>query len=94
MGFLAVRARIFVAADMRVMAKLVIWFCLPALLLRRLAQQPLGEIVDSTYLARMRVVRAWHPARLRSFPPLPAGLRTCAILFAAMPMLSVYPVLA
>ena len=50
-GFLAVRARIFVAADMRVMGKLVIWFCLPALLFRTLAQQPMGEIVDGTYLA-------------------------------------------
>jgi len=49
-GFLAVRSGIFVAADMRVMGKLVIWFCLPALLFRTLAQQPLGEVVDGTYL--------------------------------------------
>ena len=31
---------------------------------------------------------------LALLPPLPADLRTCAVLFAAMPMLSVYPVLA
>ena len=57
-GFLAVRARIFVAADMRVMGKLVIWFCLPALLFRTLAQQPMGEIVDGTYSRHMRVGRS------------------------------------
>lgn len=50
-GFLAVRLRLFSAADMRVMGKLVIWFCLPALIFRTLAQQSLDEVFDGTYVA-------------------------------------------
>lgn len=50
-GFLAVRLGLFVAADMRVMGRLVIWFCLPALLFRTLAQQSLSAVFDAVYLA-------------------------------------------
>jgi len=50
-GFLAVRLGLFVAADMRVMGRLVIWFCLPALIFRTLAQQSLGEVFNGTYVA-------------------------------------------
>lgn len=50
-GYVAVRSGLFVAADMRVMGKVVIWFCLPALIFRTLAQQSLGDIFNGTYLA-------------------------------------------
>lgn len=50
-GFLAVRFGLFVTADMRVLGRLVIYFCLPALLFRTVAQQPLADIVNGVYLA-------------------------------------------
>lgn len=49
-GFLAVRLGLFVAADMRVLGRLVVYFCLPALLFRTIAQQPLRDVLNGTYL--------------------------------------------
>ncbi len=50
-GYVAVRCGLFAAADMRVMGRLVIYFCLPALLFRTLAQQALADIVNGAYIA-------------------------------------------
>lgn len=50
-GYAAVRGGLFAAADMRVMGRLVIYFCLPALLFRTLAQQPLADILNGAYIA-------------------------------------------
>ncbi len=50
-GFLTVRQGLFDKADMRVMGRFVIAFCLPALLFRALAQRELGEVLNGVFLA-------------------------------------------
>jgi malonate transporter len=49
-GYFAVRQGVFERIDMRLFGKLVMNFCLPALLFRSLAQRPLSEIFNGTYL--------------------------------------------
>lgn len=51
LSYAAVRGGLFAAADMRVMGRLVIYFCLPALLFRTLAQPPLADILNRAYIA-------------------------------------------
>lgn len=50
-GYAAVRAGMFNAADMRVLGRFVIGFCLPGLLFNALAQRNLSEILHARYLA-------------------------------------------
>lgn len=49
-GYAMTRAGLFAKADMRVLGKFVITLALPALLVRALAQRPIGEIVNPSYL--------------------------------------------
>lgn len=50
LGFLTTRMGLFSPADMRVLGKFVINLALPALLFDALAQRPLGEILNGSYL--------------------------------------------
>lgn len=50
-GFLAVRGGMFNAADMRVLGRFVIGFCLPGLLFNALSQRDLGQVLQWRYLA-------------------------------------------
>lgn len=49
-GFAAVRGGMFHAADMRVLGRFVVGFCLPGLLFNALAQRELGDILQARYL--------------------------------------------
>lgn len=49
-GFFAVRWGLFSRADMRVLGKFVINFCLPALLFRALSLRAIGEVLNGVYL--------------------------------------------
>jgi predicted permease len=49
-AYLSVRAGLFVLAEMRVLGKLVINFCVPALVFRSLSQQHPGDVLNVPYL--------------------------------------------
>lgn len=49
-GFIAVRSGMFNAADMRVLGRFVVGFCLPGLLFNALAQRDLAEVLQARYL--------------------------------------------
>lgn len=50
LGFAMTRAGIFARSDMRVLGKFVFNLALPALLFRAVAQRPIGEILNISYL--------------------------------------------
>ena len=50
-GFMAVRGGLFTKADMRVLGRFVVNFCLPALVFNALSQRSLSEVVHPAYLA-------------------------------------------
>ena len=50
LGYLALRAQWLAPADLRVLGRFVVLFCLPALLFRSLAKQPLMQILQADYL--------------------------------------------
>ena len=54
-GFLSVRGGLFTKADVRVLGRFVIGFCLPALLFNALSQRDLGEVLNGTYLVAYAV---------------------------------------
>lgn len=49
-GYLSVRGGLFVLAEMRVLGKLVINFCVPALVFRSLSQQHPSDVLNGIYL--------------------------------------------
>jgi predicted permease len=49
-GYLATRINVFTKADMRVFGTFVIKFALPALVFKALAQRPIGEILNGSYM--------------------------------------------
>jgi malonate transporter and related proteins len=49
-GYLSVRAGLFVLAEMRVLGKLVINFCVPATVFHALSQQHPGDVLNGRYL--------------------------------------------
>jgi malonate transporter len=50
-GYASVKAGMFHAADMRVLGRFVVGFCLPGLLFNALASRDLGEVLQARYLA-------------------------------------------
>ncbi len=49
-GFVTVRLGWMAAADVRVLGRFVVQFCVPALLFRAITRQPLAEVVQGDYL--------------------------------------------
>ncbi|HTT10340.1 MAG TPA: AEC family transporter [Burkholderiaceae bacterium] len=49
-GYLSVRGGLFVLAEMRVLGKLVLHFCIPALVFRSLSQQHPRDVLNGIYL--------------------------------------------
>jgi malonate transporter len=49
-GFMATRMGVFTKAEMRVLGAFVVKFALPALVFKALAQRPLGEILNGSYM--------------------------------------------
>jgi hypothetical protein len=49
-GFMATRMGLFTKSDMRIFGTFVIKFALPALVFKALAQRPLGEILNGSYM--------------------------------------------
>jgi malonate transporter len=49
-GFIATRMDVFTKAEMRVFGTFVMKFALPALVFKALAQRPIGEILNGSYM--------------------------------------------
>lgn len=76
-GFLAVRVGMFGAAEMRVLGRFVLNFALPALVFQALAQRPVAEIANTSFLAAYAggstavLLGAFALARLGRRMPMP-----------------------
>ncbi len=81
-GWLAVRGGMFQKAEMRVLGRFVVGFCLPALVFTALSQRRIAEVLHPVYLLAyasgslaMQLGGLWYARRVRGLPLSPAALR-------------------
>ncbi|MGY0196535.1 AEC family transporter [Leptothrix sp. BB-4] len=81
-GWLAVRGGLFQKAEMRVLGRFVVNFCLPALVFTALSQRRIAEVLHPVYLLAyaagsllMQLGGLWYARRVRGLPLSPAALR-------------------
>lgn len=93
LGYLAVRLALFPQDRLAALGLLVVRFALPALILHSLSSRSPAELLNTPYLAGSLAMLLLVAGALLLFGPLDPRLAMAGVLIAAMPMLSIFPIL-